>query len=274
MASQVNVDFRQEDAEQILAASPGGILIGGAALSFWRSDSAGPLPPALSAGVTLDIDFFGGRRHAEELARAIKDLYHTRVEVYLPSLDDFTPNSAKLCLFGYGGRPENTYLEIDYLSSVYGFDESAIERMKSRAPMIDGESSRFQIMHPLDVLLSRVHNLAGLPSKQNSAGRAQAEMAVGVVYEFFLNDLGVGDAVVEKKGIPGVGGALKAAEELIRFARSKHAAVAYRDFGVDVLVAIPADHFATDQFRAERWPRALEWVERKRAPRARIRLHT
>lgn len=253
-----------EEAESILAARPGGILIGGGALAFWRADGETPLPSALEAGVTTDIDFFRLRHDAITFAENMKVQYHAKVEVFIPGFDDATPNSAKVVIYGYGGRTDEQYIEIDYLAVVYGFSHKEQERMRDRAPLITGDNIEFSVMHPLDVLKSRICNLFGLPQKQNDIGRAQSKLSIEVVRDWFMRDAGVGNPAYERSGSSGQDSALHAAEEIIELATHRCGLAAFNDFGIDVLTAIPAENFATDKFRNHRWPQALAFVKSKR----------
>lgn len=223
-----------------------------------------PLPSALEAGVTMDVDFLGKKEEAFELARNLQERYAVKVEVFVPDIDDATPQSAKVVIYGYGDRPANQYVEIDYLHDIIGFNFEEAKRMKARAPLVVGDKIEFQVMHPLDVIRSRVANLATLPSKRNEIGAAQTRLAVDVVRDWFRRDAGVGNMAYERSGASGQISALRAAEELIELAHDRDGVSVFREFDIDVLQAIPVDEFATQQFREVRWPQAVGYVGDKR----------
>jgi hypothetical protein len=50
--------------------------------------------------------------------------------------------------------------------------------------LVLANGAHIRVLHPLDVLESRLRNLDLLPSKQNPVGRAQMKLAVGVMAKF------------------------------------------------------------------------------------------
>ena len=264
MGHETVVALSPGEAAQILEASPDAVLIGGGALAFWRAGMTTGLPSALSAGVTTDVDFLGGKEAALELARNLKQDFGLRVEVYIPKFGDITPETAKVNIFGYGDRPPDEYVVVDYLGVIYGFADEDEERMLRRAPEVEADTFKFRVMHPIDVLISRIRNLSGLPAKQNDIGEAQARLAVDVMRFWFENDAGLGDASLERHGPDGAYSALAAAEDVIDLAIHRSGRNVFSRHGIDVLNAIPVESFATNAFVSERWPRALAYLEKIR----------
>jgi hypothetical protein len=108
--------------------------------------------------VTTDVDFLGSSKNARTLN---KQLQWT---MWTPSLDDSTPQTAKLTK-----RADfNGVKQIDFLHSIVGLDTKGIRK---RAVAIDlPPSSKISILHPVDVLTSRLKNLQYLREKQNESG--------------------------------------------------------------------------------------------------------
>jgi hypothetical protein len=58
--------------------------------------------------------------------------------------------------------------QVDFLSGIVGLDTEAIRKRASQLILADGTAVR--LLHPLDVLESRLRNLDALSSKQNVIG--------------------------------------------------------------------------------------------------------
>ena len=156
-----------EEVSRILAiCSPEGLLVGGQALAFWANRLGVDLPGELQSGVTADADFIGGSGLAQALGKELG------WKTWLPTLDDATPNTGKVTLKLADGRVK----QVDFLSGVVGLTTKDIER---RAAELEVPSvGRIRVMHPIDVLDSRIQNLEALLEKRNAMGVAQARLAV------------------------------------------------------------------------------------------------
>ena len=259
----------QSERSEIIAAGPKGILVGGMALAFW-ADEFSVLPSGLlEAGITFDVDFLGTRKEAETTANQLAGLMPGRVEILLPDMDRQTANSAKILLQTFHDR--TTALEIDYVSGLFGFTPEAEQRLRMRAFSVETSRGSVKVMHPIDCLISRVMNLDGLPSKQNSAGVAQCRLAVAVTRSFIHRVCGDPSKQAMKT-------ALKAAEavaELALLAPARRIAIEY---GIDLLEAIPADRIRSEQFQLQRWPQiqqaVAEGIEKLKGQREQRRKRT
>jgi hypothetical protein len=110
------------------------------------------------------------------------------------------------------------------------------------------------LLHPLDVLESRLRNLDALSSKQNAVGVAQARLAVSVVRAFIEDYMNAaGDPRTVRQ-------AVKRVEKLALDSRLSRVAFTY---DIDVLAAVPVERIAYSRFREEQWPRVLERHRRK-----------
>lgn len=91
-----------------------------------------------------------------------------------PAPQDATSHTAKLSrrVEGQGIK------QIDFLGSIVGLKTEGIQQRAVVLTLADG--TRIRVLHPLDVLESRLKNLAELPSKRDPHGIAQAHLAIDV----------------------------------------------------------------------------------------------
>jgi len=141
--------------------------VGGQALAVWAQFFVVEPTGELADKVTLDVDFVGSRAVANALSAAL------RWRLYIPSMEDSTPQTAKVSIT----LPDGGIKQIDFLKSIAGLDTASIEARAVNLVLANG--AHIRVLHPLDVLESRLRNLDLLPSKQNSVGRAQMKLAVG-----------------------------------------------------------------------------------------------
>ena len=220
-----------------------GLLVGGQALAFWADFFAVALPPIFSSGVSSDADFIGDVALARKLARTLR--WNER----LPSMDDATPHTAKVTKRSAGGGVK----QVDFLSGVAGLETRDLER---RAVEVDvPEIGRFRVIHPIDVLESRIKNLDLLPHKRTSAGVAQALLAVDVARAFIRHTIAVqGERV-----------ALKLLERIVAIAKEPAGLRVQLRFEVEPLSAVPLDDFrTTSALHSERWPQVLAEIGAQR----------
>lgn len=232
------------DVREILqVCGAGGLLVGGQALAFWADFLALALPPIFSSGVSSDADFIGDVALARKLARTL------HWNEWLPSMDDATPHTAKVTKRSAGGGVK----QVDFLSGVAGLDTRDLKR---RAVEVDiPEIGRLRVIHPIDLLESRIKNLDLLPEKRTSAGVAQALLAVDVARAFIRHAIAVqGERV-----------ALKLLERIVTIAGEPAGVRVQRRFEVEPLSAVPLDDFrTTSALHSGRWPQVLAEIGAKR----------
>jgi hypothetical protein len=233
-----------EDVKTILAiCSPKGLLVGGQALAFWADRLAIELPPALVPTVTADADFIGDSALAKELGRRLG------WKTWLPSLDEATPHTGKVTQRLKDGGVK----QVDFLSGVTGLATKDLVRraVELEVPRI----GLVRVMHPLDVLDSRIQNLHLLPEKRTRAGIAQAEVAVDVVRAF------IRDAIARKGERVG----LKLLERIVEITNDIAAVRVFLLHGIDPLQAVPLDAFrTTPKLHQQRWPQIQGEIQRTR----------
>jgi hypothetical protein len=247
--------FTRETLVPLLkAAGRTGILVGGQALAVWVDYfGVGPsLGTDEDAVITRDTDFLGDRALVERVAKV------------LPAKPLFPPRRALTALVGQVQipRPGGTFLNVDVIHKVVGIDAKAIRKRAVKFEFAEGgETIRFSVMHPLDVLRSRLANLAKVPDKQTPESVRQVRLAIEVARHYIARTTEEGDPADGQKR------ALKAIEVVAKLARSAAGRNARDKFGLDFLEAIPEDRITAEKFRKERWPRLLEQVGKRRARR-------
>jgi hypothetical protein len=237
-------------APLLKAAGRSGVLVGGQALAVWV-DYFGIAPSwgtEASAAITRDTDFLGDRTLVERMAKA------------LPARSVFPPRRALSALVGQLQiqRPDQTYLNVDVIHKVVGIDAGGVRR---RAVEIEieqaGETIRFAVMHPVDVLRSRLANLSRVADQRTPEGVEQLRLALRMVRAYIARVADEGD------GAGGQRRALKAIEAVARLAGSAAGRKSRQMFAIDFGEAVPADRIRSERFQRERWPRLLVQLEGK-----------
>jgi hypothetical protein len=117
------------------------------------------------------------------------------------------------------------------------------------------EIGRLRVIHPLDVLDSRIQNLHLLPEKRTPAGIAQARLAVDVVRAFIRQEVVTRD---ERAG-------LRLLERVADIATDIAAVRVYLLYDIDPLRAVPLEDFrTTSSLHKVRWPQIVAEVGEKR----------
>jgi hypothetical protein len=233
-----------KDVRRILSiCSPTGLLVGGQALAFWADHLHVERPESLASGVTADADFIGDAALATALGKRLG------WQTSIPSLDDSTPQTGKVtCRTRSGGIKQ-----VDFLSGVAGLTTKDLARraIEMEIPHI----GRLRVIHPVDVLDSRIQNLHLLPEKRNDAGIAQARLALGVARAFIGREVATRG---ERLG-------LKLLDRIAETAVDIAAVRVFLLYGIDPLEAVPLEYFrTTTALHKVRWPQILAEVTRKR----------
>jgi hypothetical protein len=245
-------------AEQALLfkADPDSSMVGGQALATWADYYAVEPPDALSAGVTVDLDFLGNRAKAVAYSRRLTPLLPAySVEVQTPEFGDATINAAIIRIRG-PGHIEHP-IRIDFVTSMCGYPEEELNRLVRRLVTLELEDVRIDVMHPIDCLRSRVHNYITLPAKRNEKGLAQVTLAMRVVRAFLVEQCGLDGGERAQ--------ALKAAREVVELACHQVGLRLWKTTGVDLISAVDPTTFQSQAFQNEYWPRALAAIQKRRA---------
>ncbi len=238
------VALTAEEVEAILFhCGTDALLVGGQALAVWASYFQVEPVGALAEKVTLDADFIGTREVAMRLGTAL------RWHVYLPTFEDGTSQTAKVSIT----LPDGGVKQVDFLSAISGLDTA---RVQSRAAELELPSgARVRILAPLDVLESRLRNLDTLPSKRNSMGIAQAELAVAVAAKFF------GLLIDSAEPVRTI---LDAVKRIGQIALDPRLSRVCFDYGLNPLAAVPVSRIVSPRFQAQRWPQIVSEAQKLR----------
>jgi hypothetical protein len=233
-----------EDVQKILSiCSPRGLLVGGQALAFWADHLQVERPANLLSGVTADADFIGDSLLAKNLGKRLG------WQTWIPALDDSTPQTGKVTHRTKSGGVK----QVDFLSGVVGLTTKDLARRAIELEVPD--IGRLRVIHPIDVLDSRIQNLHLLPAKRTDAGIAQARLAVDVAREFIRREVATRG---ERVG-------LKLLERVADIAADMAAVRVFLLFGIDPLKAIPLEDFrTTSTLHKLRWPQIVAEVAKKR----------
>ncbi len=189
----------------------------------------------LADKVTFDVDFVGSQAVANALSVAL------RWRLYLPSMEDSTPQTAKVSIT----LPDGGIKQIDFFCSIAGLDTVSIEARAVDLVLANG--AHIRVLHPLDVLESRLRNVDPLPSKQDAAGRAQMKLAVGVMAKFLR-------VLLAKESVQMV---LEAVERVADIALDPRLSLVLLAEGIDLLAEVPVPEINSVPFRGRRWPRLV-----------------
>jgi hypothetical protein len=233
-----------EDVQKILSiCSPRGLLVGGQALAFWADHLQIERPADLVSGVTADADFIGDSLLAKNLGRRLG------WQTWIPALDDSTPQTGKVTHRMKSGGVK----QVDFLSGVVGLNTKDLARRAIELEVPD--IGQLRVIHPIDVLDSRIQNLHLLAEKRTVAGIAQARLAVDVVREFIRREVATRG---ERVG-------LKLLERVADIAGDMAAVRVFLLYGIDPLKAVPlADFRTTSALHKVRWPQIVAEVTEKR----------
>ncbi len=233
-----------EDVRKILSiCSPRGLLVGGQALAFWADHLRVKRPENLESGVTAGADFIGDAVLAKSLGKRLG------WETWIPALDDPTPQTGKLSHRLKNGGVK----QVDFLSGVAGLTTKDLARraVEMEVPGI----GHLRVIHPVDVLDSRIQNLHLLPEKRTRSGIAQARLAVNVARAFIRQEVAVSN---ERVG-------LKLLERVAEIASDIAAVRVFLLYGIEPLAAIPLEDFrTTSTLHKVRWPQIVAEVGEKR----------
>ena len=246
MTTQVETEavLSTEDLRSILkVCSTEGVLVGGQALAFWADHFAVRRPPDLEPAVSADADFIADGELARKLARVLK------WKPWIPGFDDATFQTGKVT----HKLPDGSVKQVDLLASVAGLaTESVVRRaLEMEVPQI----GRLRVMHPIDVLDSRIQNLALIPAKRTPTGVSQARLAIDVARAFISGEV---DERGERK-------ALQWLERIAAIALDERALGVFFRYEIDPLLAVPIEDFrTTTALHTRRWPQIAGAVARKR----------
>jgi hypothetical protein len=222
--------------DQLIASlDPNMILVGGQALAFWM-DWYGM--KVTRQQISSDGDVLGNLKAARGLAGQLKATIQQ------------VPNSAMTSLVAQVRipRPGGKVANIDVLHKLFtvsGLKKSTefTKRVIMRSVQVQwGEGIVFRVMHPLDLLESRVHNAVGLLEDKGPHVLTQARWAIKVAKAAVLK-MAKDAALSQHAQIPGkrLGAAIKA---IYGLAHSRAGRTLQAQHGIEVLDAIDIEALA------------------------------
>jgi len=230
-----------EVVQALLAASKDEVLVGGQALIYWaRVFSLVEQEDAPT--ISNDVDFLTASASNVHRVKVYAKILHG--QVFVPS------EKAMTALVGqaYRDLSDSQLLNVDVLWDLYGLDADAVRR---RAVKVEGDGASFRVMHPLQVLESRLINLHKLRDKQNEKGVAQLRLAIDVGREFLRSALPQVAGRQHATGRSPLQGYVSEIEQLaLRDAGRKVA----KRYGIHVAEAIDPSLIPAGPFWTKRWP--------------------
>jgi hypothetical protein len=241
-----DAELTLDEIDRILrACGTDALLVGGQALAFWVVHYDIEPIGVLSRAITSDADYVGTAAVARKLQRSLGKPWKLREG----TLDDAGGQVAKV----YAEAADGGVKQVDFLSGIVGLDTDAIRRRAPEIALADG--TRVNLLHPMDVLESRLRNLESIPAKRNEFGVAQARLAVAVVRAF------IEDFMAEGNDPRLLRQAVKRVVKMALETRLAHVAFTY---DIDVLTALPVERIRYPRFHELQWPDVLARLERKR----------
>lgn len=233
--SEHEVPISPELLERVLSSvTPDAVLVGGQALAVWVARYGIDMTSVSPIGaISDDADFLGSRDDVASIASGVA------------GTTKYPPQRAITALVGQVTIQvaPTEFVNVDVINAVVGIAAETVRQHASEAML---GATRFFVMHPLDVLLSRVENLAQLVSKQTPEGIEQARLAALVACAY----------IAELAKEPDSGRhALKAVEYVAAIAKSHAGKKVSKKFGISFFTAIPESAIENKAFHRVRWPR-------------------
>ncbi len=227
------------------------VLVGGQAVNVWSefyvAQGRGDELVADAPFVSKDIDFCASRATVQLFAARLP-----RGRAKLASLDDATPHVGLVRFIDEAGDER----QIDFLGAPFGMDAKSIEDASVPLDVLDAQGRptghRFRVMHPIDCLESRVHNVVGLAHAYDTPhGRRQLHASIVCAREALKDVL---DTPATEAFDP-VHAALDLDERIFDLClRDRHGRVVRQRTGIDPFDAVLADPRLGERFLTVRLP--------------------
>lgn len=233
-------------------------VIGGQATNLWAWFLAEKAPELKALGplTSQDIDYFGSRNVARDVADALGG------KLLIPTPDDHTPNTAQVITVINGKD-----VVIDFMGDVLGILERELKKGVSAIAVsgtVDGKEATvvIKLLHPLLCLKSRVVSMLHPATRRGDLiARKQLDASMIVAKAYIDDALSAGDWREAKECFKALNWNLRSNQYMSR---------ADRDLNIDPLNIIKA--FADDQridqrYRENQMANMIAEIERRRANR-------
>ncbi|MFT3818840.1 MAG: hypothetical protein QM750_14580 [Rubrivivax sp.] len=216
------------------------VLVGGQALAFWVQ-RYGLVLPADVVAVSADTDFLAPSTAAR--AAVLRMAAALQGQAQFPSRRALTALVGQACL----DIGDDEFINVDVVFRVIGLTQDAVRK---RAVRVEVDDVIFAVMHPLDVLRSRLANLHRLVEKQNPKGVMQLALAIDAAREFLRDEAGKLPSQKTRGRHP----LQPFVSEIERLAREDAGRKVARRFGLHVADAIDASLIPAGPFWQRKWP--------------------
>jgi hypothetical protein len=240
--------IEEDDLLKLLRASDGAILIGGQALAFWMAYFGIEIPAGPRAYISADADFLGFAEHVKIFSDAIGGRPIYPAKRAMTALHGAVTKETK------DGRK----IGVDVLRQVVGVSSIQVGERAIAVHHPKDPTLRFQIMEPVDCLVSRVENLRQLPEKQNAVGVWQGNIGIAICNAYLKELVALGE---ERK-------AIRAATAILKLTGTAPGLQVFWKYGLDLLSAIPIESFRTESFKKEQFARTVAHVHSAREARS------
>ena len=224
-----------------LEGNKSAILVGGQCLLVWATyfESLGNENLQVA---TRDIDLMGNRDVVRRLEKVLN------VKPMIPEFDHVTPE------VGVFHVPLNgEYLIVDVLGYVAGLSTVELEKYSTS---FNYEGKTIRLLNPIGMLKSRVGNVLIL-GRTGEHSMSQLRSSIKIVNLFISALLNTGYSYARKD-----------INALLNYASSRDGLRLYKEYGIDILDALPKDHSNYPaEYINKQLPLMMSRIEKKRNPK-------